>query len=74
MSEKELKLSIIQKILETKDLKLLQTVASLFELEQSEARSTSIDIPPWESLKPSGGSDSHDLGDLQGDIDEAFNP
>lgn len=72
MNIKQLKLKIVQQIMDTENLELLKTVRALLSLDDSEQAPLNEILPEV----PSGESKHtpDDLHEIQGDIDEIFSP
>lgn len=74
MDIKKKKLDLIKAIMDTNDLQVLDTIAAILELRPTTSP-ISKSVQDLQDLLPSNTKDiSADLGDIQGDIDEVFNP
>ena len=74
MDIKKKKLDLIKAIMDTNDLQVLDTIAAILELGPTTSP-ISESVQDLQDLLPSNAKDlPTDLGDIQGDIDEVFNP
>lgn len=74
MNIKKKKLDLIKAIMDTNDLQVLDTIAAILELGPTTSP-ISESVQDLQDLLPSNAKDlPTDLGDIQGDIDEVFNP
>jgi hypothetical protein len=74
MDMKKKKLDLIKAIMDTNDLQILDTIAAILELGPTTSP-VSESVQDLQGLLPSNAKDlPADLGYIQGDIDEVFNP
>ena len=74
MDIKKKKLDLIKAIMDTNDLQVLDTIAAILEIGPTTSP-VSESVQDLQDLLPSNAKDlPADLGDIQGDIDEVFNP